>query len=279
MVLSVGGRPFWTFTPVFFIVGLMVWACSTYVIEVRPHRTSLTLVMFFFFMNMWSLFMAVFTPPGHVPSHWSCVYGSDPSRQAFELKNTGELRTCRRCNVYKPDRSHHCSSCDRCVLKMDHHCPWINNCVGFFNQKFFLLFILYITMCCTFVGLTAWEALWHSFDFLAEKQPRQLFKAIRAINFAFSYIVVVVFSVSLGMFVSFHFGLVMKNTTTIERLEKMDRLRGMHQHHMYDVGWRENFIAVFGEKWYLWLLPIATTPGDGTLFPVSRPTTSGYGAH
>lgn len=30
----------------------------------------------------------------------------------------GSLRTCEICRVYKPDRAHHCSSCDRCSLKV-----------------------------------------------------------------------------------------------------------------------------------------------------------------
>jgi len=269
--MGVGGRPLWTFVPVFFIVFLMVWACGTYLIEAHPTRFGAWLLVFFFTMNMWSLGKAVLTSPGHIPSHWSCAHGHDPTRLAFELKGSGELRTCRRCNMFKPDRSHHCSSCDRCVLKMDHHCPWINNCVGYFNQKYFLLFIFYITLCCSYVALTAWSALWHSFDFLGEKQhPHNLGRVIRSVNFAFAYCVAVVFSISLGMFLAFHFRLVARNTTTIERLEKQDKLRSTARVHMYDVGTRENFIAVFGERWYLWLIPVFTTDGDGTLYPVVR---------
>ena len=53
-------------------------------------------------------------------------------------------KKCKKCNSVKPPMSHHCSICGRCVARMDHHCPWVNNCVGFYNQKFFLQFLIYV---------------------------------------------------------------------------------------------------------------------------------------
>jgi palmitoyltransferase len=53
---------------------------------------------------------------------------------------------CKKCNINRPERAHHCSMCKRCYLKMDHHCPWIGNCVGFYNQKYFYLFLFYATL-------------------------------------------------------------------------------------------------------------------------------------
>lgn len=40
---------------------------------------------------------------------------------------------CSKCNIQRPPRCHHCRQCKRCVLQFDHHCAWMNNCIGYNN--------------------------------------------------------------------------------------------------------------------------------------------------
>ena len=60
------------------------------------------------------------------------------------------LRYCSACRFWRPPRSHHCVLCNRCVLKMDHHCPWIHNCVGYHNQRHFVGFLIHLLAGTTF---------------------------------------------------------------------------------------------------------------------------------
>jgi hypothetical protein len=63
--------------------------------------------------------------------------------------------SCRTCHTLKPARSKHCSICKRCVSKYDHHCIFINNCVGYGNQHYFLLLLLttgFLTVWASYVG-------------------------------------------------------------------------------------------------------------------------------
>lgn len=71
----------------------------------------------------------------------------------LQVKNTGDKRWCNKCDCEKPDRAHHCSSCGVCILRMDHHCPWLaSKCIGLRNHKAFFLFLSYTAVLCAFVA-------------------------------------------------------------------------------------------------------------------------------
>ena len=76
--------------------------------------------LFISFLAMGSHARTMLTDPGAVPIEYQ-----PNTLLANEQGNS--LAMCSRCNGFKPPRAHHCSQCDRCIMKMDHHCPWVNN--------------------------------------------------------------------------------------------------------------------------------------------------------
>lgn len=88
-----------------------------------------------------------------------------PYYSPWDSQDLMSYKFCEKCDCYRPPRSHHCSACERCVLKMDHHCPWVGNCVGFHNHKMFVLFGLYCTIGNMFIFVTmGFSSIWITFS-------------------------------------------------------------------------------------------------------------------
>jgi palmitoyltransferase len=109
-------------------------------------------------LTVWSYLRAHLADPGRLPNSWSqFVQKLGPDLVVVSARHEwqpGKATSCKKCNFPRPERSHHCTICQTCILRMDHHCPWIGNCVGFKNHKFFLLLAMYGCAGCFFGFVT-----------------------------------------------------------------------------------------------------------------------------
>lgn len=179
-------------------------------------------------------------------------------------------RYCLKCSCWKPDRAHHCSACQRCVLRMDHHCPWFATCIGFYNQKFFVQFLAYLTVYSGLVFATTLSIL---YKFFVDEQFTEGFISLALL---FLFIISVTFFIALAFFSGFSTYLIILNKTTIEIQEdkwktkkqqgylyefdnnNANRKKNISEN-IFDLGNLRNWESVMGETWLSWLLPITIT--------------------
>ncbi len=99
----------------------------------------------------WSYYMASASDPGRLNKNSSdAIKERALKRYGFDNILFSDKNWCKTCEIVKPARSKHCSLCNVCCEKMDHHCVWINNCVGLHNYKYFILFLYLHTGICIY---------------------------------------------------------------------------------------------------------------------------------
>eukprot|EP00611_Tribonema_gayanum_P016712 TRINITY_DN29107_c0_g1_i1.p1 TRINITY_DN29107_c0_g1~~TRINITY_DN29107_c0_g1_i1.p1 ORF type:complete len:342 (-),score=82.42 TRINITY_DN29107_c0_g1_i1:119-1144(-) len=101
-------------------------------------------------LSLWCHLKVMTTDPGAVPHNARPVAAAEG--RCEEGAEEAAVTMCARCDGFKPPRAHHCRVCRRCIVRMDHHCPWVNNCIGALNQKAFILFLAY-TLLLSVYGL------------------------------------------------------------------------------------------------------------------------------
>ncbi|CAJ0552118.1 Ff.00g060970.m01.CDS01 [Fusarium sp. VM40] len=216
---------FATYFPLVFVYGLTSWAVWVVVSIGNVSRksswigngSSMVGVALFLMLN-WCYTTAVFTPPGSTTNDMG--YGllptqNTPQASSFTVKSNGEFRFCKKCQARKPDRAHHCSTCRRCVLKMDHHCPWLATCIGLRNHKAFLLFLIYTTLFCFWAFAVSGSWVWYE-----ALDDQEYIETFLPVNFIMLSVISGIIGLVVGCFTGWHIHLARCGQTTIECLEK-----------------------------------------------------------
>eukprot|EP00933_Yihiella_yeosuensis_P051392 TRINITY_DN49318_c0_g1_i1.p1 TRINITY_DN49318_c0_g1~~TRINITY_DN49318_c0_g1_i1.p1 ORF type:complete len:333 (+),score=56.37 TRINITY_DN49318_c0_g1_i1:137-1135(+) len=210
---------------------------------------------------------AMATSPGEVPDddpHWQ--YQEADKAYSFvpnflkETKKSGDRRHCKWCGKYKPDRTHHCRVCKTCCLKMDHHCPWIYNCVGFYNYKYFFLMLFYSMLDLQLITWTMAESVQKTIDY-----PTPFGTMFLVL---FGETVAAFLGILVTLFFFFHCWLISQSMTTIEFCEKQLPKKDVDPTSVpdaskYDRGLYANICGALGDVPIFWFFPIWGPSGDG----------------
>ncbi|KAJ2786052.1 hypothetical protein GGI15_001719 [Coemansia interrupta] len=129
---------------------------------------------------------------------------------------------CRVCRVHARPHTRHCKRCNKCVLGLDHHCRWLNTCIGTRNYAWFFATVSMGFIALLFVFLMALRLVYLAavredvFQTVALKAFGRPVHVLAACLLAFYTVASAGFLVAIGMLLGLHIRLCLRNQTTVE---------------------------------------------------------------
>lgn len=174
------------------------------------------------------------------------------------LNSPTQTAFCLSCDAPKMERVHHCSVCNTCVLRFDHHCPWMGNCIGLLNIKFFLLFLLYTTLSSMYSAFIFVRYLMHCHH--ATSFSRRTHSLAAAVFTPIALAISLVATGAVGSIFLWNLWLASINQTGLENYRLHDPRSRVFAvadvHKDYSAGLLSNFRHVLGWNPVFWLLPV-----------------------
>ncbi|KAJ6983405.1 protein S-acyltransferase 15 [Populus alba x Populus x berolinensis] len=261
---------------VFLLMGFVYYITVFIFIEdwvgLQSSAGTLNAMIFTFMASLclFSFLVCVLKEPGYVPSPYvPDVEGAAVPPHHEPLDNSSQLRRCDKCVAYKPPRAHHCRVCRRCVLRMDHHCLWINNCVGYWNYKAFFILVLYATIASIYSSVMIISCSFQKNWNFSGRIPMKIF-------FVVSGAMMFGLSITFGTLLGWHIYLMSCNMTTIENYEGiraawLARKSGHSYRHPFNLSVYKNITSVLGPNILKWLCPTAVSHlKDGMSYPTAH---------
>ena len=134
-------------------------------------------------------------------------------------------KICLTCNIARPFRSNHCSDCDNCTLRFDHHCPWIGGCVGKRNYIYFFLFLVFLNIKNIYLLIFSIIHISKTYIDTSEEEKKVKKWVARKLLYAIPSLFTIIFIGATMLFTAgliiYHINLIITNKTTKEEIKKI----------------------------------------------------------